>query len=375
MAVANLANREAWLDNVKMVAMILVIAIHTIGHFGDMETWGYNAVAEWINSFNMQMFTLLAGYTTWHSFKKIDTIENLCSYGEKIFNRMVLPAVIFSSIPQIEKHLLFARKLWVIFAFLCVASHLTIKLYKKYPNIFVLLARLSIVSFLLISSLWLNMYWYLAMLMKLQCIGAVFFCFSNNIKVLKTTSWIHLLTFVLFLYIPTIIWMGGWTSELSPFFIVGVIIAYYCISLPKKAKTVYLSILCIVIGIALQPIVSGHSFYNTSQSLSFTEGNIIIIVARFICALCMSISVVGLIISFTKTYSLFSRMGSFSMSFYIIQQILLMYIIYPYMNYQGNDVLMWELWLFFIACFTVFIYCIIIIFTKDKYLAKFLLGK
>lgn len=368
-------NREAWLDNVKMVAMILVIAIHTIGHIGDMSTWGYSAVAEWINSFNMQMFTLLAGYTTWHSFKKIDSLGRLCDYGEKIFSRMVLPAVIFSAIPQIEKHLLFARKLWVIFAIVCFLSYWAIKLYKKCPNHILLSSRILLIAFLLVSSLWLNMYWFIAMLMKLQCVGAIIIYGANIILRTKVAKFLYIVCLITVLLPTSFFFLDSYSAEMAPYFIIGISMAIYEIKIKRSYRFLLFFIICAVVGFVLQPVVKGFSFYNSSVVYLIARGLYKIIAVRFFCTTCMSFAIIGIVTFVSKRYNTFSKMGSYSLSFYIIQDIILMYVVYPYININGEPVLMWLGWIALVVVIMFAIYLLISLISKSDAVAKVLLGK
>lgn len=367
-------NREPWLDNVKMVAMLLVIAIHTIGHCGDMQTWGYGAVAEWINSFNMQMFTLLAGYTSWRGLNRIDSLASLCEYGEKIFWRMVLPAVFFSAIPQIEKHLLFARKLWVIFAIVSVISYELVRLYAIKPKSFVLFTRIATMAFLLVSSLWLNMYWFIAMLMKLQCIGAMAF-FVVKGKLQNRSPWLYVIPLILLLYIPAFLWLDSWTIEMCPFFIIGLISSAFRVAPQNNKTSVSLFIVFALIGLVLLRLLFGYSFYNKSLDWFISEGQMSLYFVRFGCALSMSLSVICLTCLFSKRYNLFSKMGSYSLSFYLIQEILLTYIVYPYINISGNALLMWILWGLFMTVFTMLMFGIIRLFDSNLVSRRLLLGK
>ena len=91
----NSKNRLAWIDNVKMVAMVFVIFGHTwrIIHYPLPEWMGL-----FILSFNMALFVIMTGYTSSHSIEKIATIQDLKDYIEKITKRILLPSIVFYSL-------------------------------------------------------------------------------------------------------------------------------------------------------------------------------------------------------------------------------------------------------------------------------------
>ena len=91
----NKSKRLAWVDNVKMIAMLFVIFGHTwrIIHYPLPEWLGL-----FILSFNMALFVMMTGYTSVHSIDKITTIQDLKGYIEKITKRIILPSTVFNSL-------------------------------------------------------------------------------------------------------------------------------------------------------------------------------------------------------------------------------------------------------------------------------------
>jgi fucose 4-O-acetylase-like acetyltransferase len=84
--------RIAWVDNVKMVAMLFVI----LGH-----TWRLihcplpSMLNEIILSFNMALFVMMTGYTSVGAIGKIVDLRSLWDYVFKITKRILLPAALF----------------------------------------------------------------------------------------------------------------------------------------------------------------------------------------------------------------------------------------------------------------------------------------
>lgn len=91
-------NRIAWIDNVKMVAMLFVIIGHTwrIIHC-DLPVW----MSLFIGTFNMPLFVMMTGYTSVKSIDRIDNIIALRDYLLKITKRILVPSAFFWSVAVI----------------------------------------------------------------------------------------------------------------------------------------------------------------------------------------------------------------------------------------------------------------------------------
>ena len=91
-------NRIAWIDNVKMVAMLFVIIGHTwrIIHC-DLPVW----MSLFIGTFNMPLFVMMTGYTSVKSIDRIDNIIALRDYLIKITKRILVPSAFFWSVAVI----------------------------------------------------------------------------------------------------------------------------------------------------------------------------------------------------------------------------------------------------------------------------------
>ena len=90
---ASHTNRIAWIDNTKMVAMLFVM----LGH-----TWRiiHCPLPEWLNvfilSFNMPLFVILSGYTSYNAISRIISWRDLVKFIEKLTKRMLVPAVVYT---------------------------------------------------------------------------------------------------------------------------------------------------------------------------------------------------------------------------------------------------------------------------------------
>ena len=84
--------RIAWVDNVKMVAMLFVMLGHTwrLIHC-PLPLW----LNEFILSFNMALFVMMTGYTSVGAIGRIVDLRSLWDYVFKITKRILLPAALF----------------------------------------------------------------------------------------------------------------------------------------------------------------------------------------------------------------------------------------------------------------------------------------
>lgn len=74
----NIKPRLSWLDNSKMLAMLLVIVYH-VGSFANL-----GEVGSAIESFNMPLFMILSGYACYHSLFRDKTIREWGLYIKRI---------------------------------------------------------------------------------------------------------------------------------------------------------------------------------------------------------------------------------------------------------------------------------------------------
>ena len=103
----NNISREAWIDNVKMVAMLFIILGHTwrIIHC-PLPDW----LGLFILSFNMALFVIMTGYTSVKAICRINDLLDLRDYFFKITKRIMLPSAVLglllSIIVVVQKYLL-----------------------------------------------------------------------------------------------------------------------------------------------------------------------------------------------------------------------------------------------------------------------------
>lgn len=336
--------RIAWLDNAKMVAMICVIIGHTGGLFANGIPGRLMGI---IVGFNMPLFVLLSGLVSLGALFRIVDFTSLVAYLEKILWRMVVPAVALSAIDQAAKGLLFARKLWVLYfciAFFHWAVYRKPSKDKKLSKILqrlVLLFNVSIVTFLLVSSLWLNMFWFLAMLMKLQ-LSAAFIRYILNFS--QNSQKAQIVIISLMLWIGSYFVFDGWTFEMSIYFGIGLLVKHNNIVDRIYQMKLWLSGVFFVAGCTLCRLYTINcGFYDSSLNSLLINGEAYIYVIRVIVAILLCCAIIRWIYALSNEYNRFSRAGSRSMAFYTIHALFLETILSDFYIDNPNNY-MWFLW-------------------------------
>lgn len=217
--------RLPWLDDIKMFTMICVI----MGHVGGLFANGVpGRLAELFVAFNMPLFVMLSGYSALRGLLNIATYTDLLKYLDKIFWRICVPTVCFSAFDQLLKGLLFARKLWLVFA--CFAFLFWV--YDKYSDRVKLLRacysnhiiKTILLSFLFAISCKLSFFWFLTMLIELQCLAAVVVWALKSVG----TSYRLLVPIVgICVWILPYFIFSDWTFEMSSYFVLGLWGKYY----------------------------------------------------------------------------------------------------------------------------------------------------
>ena len=94
--ILNRGQRIAWLDNVKMFAMLCVILGHvmTIVIKTNMDLSG-KIIEHFIVAFNMPLFVIISGYSNLNTFNKITKWRELIDFVKKSVIRILLPVVTF----------------------------------------------------------------------------------------------------------------------------------------------------------------------------------------------------------------------------------------------------------------------------------------
>ena len=366
--------RLAWIDNAKMVAMICVI----IGHAGGLFANGIpGRLMGIIVGFNMPLFVLLSGLVSLGALSRLVDFKSLTDYFEKILWRMMIPAVALSAIDQAVKGMLFARKLWVLYFIIAILCWVVFRMplikekLSKVPDKLLLFCKFALVMFLLVSSLWLNMFWFLSMLMKLQLSAA---CMSYILHFAQIPQKTRFVIISLILWIGSYFVFDGWTFEMSIYYAIGLMIKQHgMIEIICQMKIWRSAILFIAGCILCRFFTISYGFYSSPLSVLFQNGIAHIYALRVIVALLLSFAIIRWIFALSKEYNWFSHAGSRSMAFYTIHALLLASVLEGFYIENPHNY-MWIFGFLFAFAFTAVTYGIILLCERFKLTRGLVLG-
>lgn len=333
-------NRQSWLDNAKMVAMLCVIAGHTAGLFANGLPGRLSGI---IVAFNMPLFVLLSGYTALGGLQRIENFKGLVDYAEKILWRMVVPAVCLSAIDQTWRSLLFSRKLWILYALLAIALWLIGKWkergMKYLPSKVFGIVRVLLVTFLLCSSLKLNMYWFLSMLMTLQMTAAILFLVGKWVK-LGVNNLVPMISALLWL-ISYVVY-NSWTFEMSIYFTIGLVMKHFGLFDKILQMEQWIAVCLFVLGCVLCRLFTiDYGFYTNGVNDLISQGLYHIYPLRILVALSLSFAIIRWVNALSGDYNWFSKMGSYTLAFYTIHALLLDDFLKPNFYFDNPANYMW----------------------------------
>lgn len=350
--------RASWLDNAKMVAMLCVIAGHTIGLFAN----GLPAIVSGlIVAFNMPLFVLLSGYTSLGGLLRLDGVRSLLDYAEKALWRMVVPAVCLSALDQIWRGAFFSRKLWIVYAVLSVSLWLIGKCRERdrvpFPKLWLDIARGVLVAFLLYSSLSLNMYWFLSMLLKLQMLAAVMVLLGKWMKV-SVGSLVLVLSALL--WGTSYVIFDTWTFEMSVYFAIGLVMKQFGM-FDRILHMDHLTAILLFVGgcILCRQVTIDYGFYSYGLEGLIRHGLYYIYPLRLLVALAISFAIIRWVYALSNDYNWFSKMGSYTLAFYTIHCLILEDFLKPHVYFDDPSNYMWIFGLLAIVVFASVTYIII----------------
>lgn len=364
--------RSPWLDNAKMVAMLCVIA----GHIGGLFCgWPYN-IGGLIVAFNMPLFVLLSGYTALGGLLRLENIKSLLDYAEKTLWRMVIPAVCLSAIDQAWRGLILSRKLWILYAILAIALWLIGKWkdkeIKHIPCRIVDLARALLVVFLLCSSLKLNMYWFLSMLMTLQMTAAIMILAGRWMK----TSDRYLIPII-----SALLWLfsyfayNSWTFEMSIYFSMGLVMKQLGLFDKTLQMKQWVAGCLFLIGCILCCLFTiNYGFYYNGINEMISQGLYHIYPLRVLIALFLSLAIIRWVYALSHSYSWFSKMGSYTLAFYTIHSLILDDFLKPYIHFDNPANYMWIFGILATIALTAVTYFIIRVWERWVVTRRLVLG-
>lgn len=349
--------RLPWLDNAKMLAMLCVV----VGHVAALFDNGFPSFIQGlIVAFNMPLFVLLSGYTSLGGLLRIGTFRNLVDYAEKIFWRMVMPAVCLSALDQAWRGLILARKLWILYGILAFVLWLVGK-YKdqRFPYLLsriIEAVRVLLVGFLLYSSLNLNIYWFLSMLMKLQLLAAM----------IIVGKWVNVSTGCLIAVVSIMLWgisfllFDDWSFEMSAYFAIGLVMKQAGFFDRILHLNLWGSVVLFFVGCILCRLFTiDYGFYTNGLNSLIRQGLYHIYPLRIFVAMSISFAIIRWVYAMSHEYTWFSKMGSFTLAFYTIHCLILDDFLKPYIHFDNPANYMWIFGIMATIALTVVTYIII----------------
>ena len=298
--------RDLYWDFCKSIAIIIVILGHCLQYFGNQNLMirpSDNFLYRFIYSFHMPFFLFISGYfTNFHN----ESILNIC---KKKFFHLVLPTIV-----------------WSLIIYLCIS--LPFHLLKH--DFLIMNFILSCLEYIL------NGFWFLKVLFLLTIAHSLSnIIFKNNIQVYLSTI---ILIYLIFLCrIPH----GGGAVKYIYFFIAGCVFRDYPlfkkILFQKKTCLICLSIFCILYCINDENILA---FYNvfTADHFNFKARIFQIFIGLFGSFTCLQV------LFFIYNRSLNSKIlyflsleGRKTLELYILQTVLIEFIISRFINFNINQ--------------------------------------
>ena len=271
----NRGQRIAWLDNVKMFAMLCVIFGHVMTIVIKTNVYPSGKIIEhFIVAFNMPLFVIISGYSNLNTFNKIIEWRELIYFVKKSVIRILLPVVTF-----------------------CVIG-LT-------PNFIF------------------SPFWFLNMILYLM-VGFAVIHF-----VVYTIGRQHRLGMAIFLFLLCFIWVNKvWMGEMCTYYAIGLLCKQYGI-FDRPRRLIFPMLLALGVFMFVIFWLCGVYVYRESSfyACSFTEllslGRLELWGERQLLAIILSVAIIGLFLNYNSRYTLFSKMGKYTLSFYLFHAMIL----------------------------------------------------
>lgn len=376
----NKTNRSPWIDNAKFLAISCVI----IGHSFSTITGGFKGYDElnlFIVAFNMPLFALLSGITTFKSISKIHSYRELFMYFDKILWHIGVPTVVYTLLAmgvsygmqsRFERSAVsFALLFVVCFCIFLLKFSKTKYRFKKLETVFpYLILPVCIIN----QSVWYFVYVIFSMLS-----ASISSYLSNKINRFNRLDFL-----IIFLILSSAV------SPISPFystlelylpFSIGYIYASVNglnpITFKSNISRITISGFFLILGIVFFLLYQSidNQFYILDFFKACKEGLLKIILYRQISAICLSAGLIIMIQCFSRRYNLISKLGAISFGLYPIHAEL----IGIYKNYVpqvSNSPATDVLYVFFVALSLLVISSLLItVIKRSAYVNLILLGE
>lgn len=267
--------RSAWLDNVKMYAMLWVILGHimTIIIKTNNDLPG-NIIEHFIVAFNMPLFMIISGYSNYNAFNRINNIDNLYIFIKKTIIHILLPVITFCLMSLTPNFIFspfwFLNMLLYLMLGFAIIHYIIYAIFKK--HILIASIILFIICFLGINKIWIGE----------MCTYYVIGLLCRRFKIFEHP---HKILFPLLIFIGCILFILIWING--------------------------------------DYAIKENSFYHSGLFDLLDLGLAYLWIERQILGIILSIGMMGVFLNFDGRYTLFSKMGSYILSFYLFHAIML----------------------------------------------------
>lgn len=322
--------REAWIDAVRIFAMLSVVFGHSIGASGVV---GRDGLVLWMVAWNMPLFIMLSGYTLVNRLKKTDTLKSVGLSAIQLGKRMIVPAVVIGNIMNCVGCV--GKKEWLMLGLLLLSIIVILFLYKKYrqsnQELYINIATIISVGLELTRT----HFWFLAMLFLSMVILISIQWLTKRLEWSNTAR--------NFIFISLIVIGGGYLDkyemgDMALYLLFGVMI----VELNKKGidilKNQWLLFVLPIIGSALSLYIGNLIyFYDYPEKVLFHNGQWYIYLLRLCCGACWSIWFMALMIRIVKRYNTICYWGTLTIGIYLTHGYFLRYIRSIYSKYVDYD--------------------------------------
>ena len=373
----NHKSRLSWIDDIKAIAISLVIFGHALGYnLFSKDIPFLESFNSWIVSFNMPLFVIISGYTNCRSLKKISSFDDVINYIDRSVNRLLVPSVMLTAIVVFILGY-YKNSLDLLSGVFCILFYHFYNYYlSKFSNI--LLRFLFLLSIIIVGSKY-NYFWFLPMLAILKTIMAfiVWFVYKRSVK--KTSF----LTFFPFVVLCS--FLPEWYSEFALYYCFGFFLYEKGLIGSWKNKSIMSQtfIICVffAIGLLLMPISTQHDFYKYPLNFMAQNGLIGELLIRQIVGVSLSLSVILLIAKISKRQTWFTKLGIKSLYLYIYHVAIICLLpifarTFHFKLFIAND--SWYMWggiLLYMILITSFSLILANLLSKLKVTRVYLLGK
>lgn len=365
-------NRIAWIDNVRLFAILCVVFGHSCFHCDPEKLgysiWGFQWLTAFIVSFNMQLFVFLSGYCAWKGIEHIDTLKKLTEYWLKISKRVAIPAFVFNFWGGIIQNSVDRDiKGTIVCAGVVLFSCLTYYIGKKVRFKWIYESFAYIV---LAYTLFRSGFWFFTMLLQIMVMMSLVWYLKNRIG----QAWV-LVPLLFVSFIVSLMIRASWThtEEFVPFFVGGMLMGKYDF-VRKLGQKPWLMLFFMALGLLSFPLVRDMDFYSISLMNLCSEGVSYIFVIRQLCAFCWILFFCLLFNTVINGRGTITKWGGYTLSIYMIHALINGYLREYILFMSGSDCFIWLqcMLVFFILVVTSILF--ITLFKKNEYSRVLLLG-